>query len=42
MTIGAGTIIEALAIAIVASLLASVYPSWRISKTSPAEALREE
>ena len=42
MTIGAGTIIEALAIAITASLLASVYPSWKISKTSPAEALREE
>ena len=42
MTVGAGTIIEALAIAIVASLLASVYPSWKISKTSPAEALREE
>ncbi|MDD4924059.1 MAG: FtsX-like permease family protein, partial [Dehalococcoidales bacterium] len=42
MTVGAGTILEALAIAIVASLLASVYPSWKMSKTSPAEALREE
>ncbi len=42
MSIGAWTIIEALAIAIVASLLASVYPSWKMSKTSPAEALREE
>ena len=42
MSIGALTIIEAMAIAIVASLLASVYPSWRMSKTSPAEALREE
>jgi putative ABC transport system permease protein len=42
MAIGAGTIIEALAIAVVASLLASVYPSWKMSKISPAEALREE
>ncbi len=42
MTVGAGTIIEAMAIAIIASLLASVYPSWKMSKTSPAEALREE
>jgi putative ABC transport system permease protein len=42
MAVGAGTIIEALAIAIVASLLASVYPSWKMSKISPAEALREE
>jgi putative ABC transport system permease protein len=42
MSIGAGTILEALAIAIGASLLASVYPAWKMSKTSPAEALREE
>ena len=42
MAVGAGTILEALAIAIVASLLASVYPSWKMSKISPAEALREE
>ncbi|MFA5629574.1 MAG: FtsX-like permease family protein [Dehalococcoidales bacterium] len=42
MTVSAETIIEALAIAIVASLLASVYPSWRMTKISPAEALREE
>jgi putative ABC transport system permease protein len=42
MAIGAGTIMEALAIAIGASLLASVYPAWKMSKTSPAEALREE
>ncbi|MDD3678331.1 MAG: FtsX-like permease family protein [Dehalococcoidales bacterium] len=42
MSIGASTIIEAMAIAIVASLLASVYPSWKMSKISPAEALREE
>ena len=40
MSIGASTIIEAMAIAIVASLLASVYPSWKMSKISPAEALR--
>jgi putative ABC transport system permease protein len=42
MSISAGTIIEALAIAITAALLASVYPAWKMSRISPAEALREE
>jgi putative ABC transport system permease protein len=40
--ISAGVIIEALAIAIGAALLASVYPAWRMSRISPAKALREE
>ncbi|MFC1875617.1 ABC transporter permease, partial [Chloroflexota bacterium] len=42
MTISIGTILEALAIAIGAALLASIYPAWRMSRISPAEALREE
>ncbi len=42
MSIDSVTILEAMAIAIGASLLASVYPSWKMSKTSPADALREE
>lgn len=42
MTISSGSILEALAIAIGAALLASVYPAWRMSRISPAEALREE
>ena len=42
MTITSGSILEALAIAIGAALLASIYPAWRMSRISPAEALREE
>ncbi len=42
MSISGETIIEAMAVAIGAALLASVYPAWRMSRTSPAEALREE
>ena len=42
MTIAPGSITEALSIAIGAALLASVYPAWKMSKISPAEALREE
>jgi putative ABC transport system permease protein len=42
MTLATGSIIEAMAIAIGAALLASVYPAWRMSRISPAEALREE
>jgi putative ABC transport system permease protein len=41
-TLATGSIIEAMAIAIGAALLASVYPAWRMSRISPAEALREE
>jgi putative ABC transport system permease protein len=42
MTITSGSVAEALAIAIGAALLASVYPAWRMSKILPAAALREE
>jgi putative ABC transport system permease protein len=33
---------QALLVAVVAALLAGLYPAWRMSRTSPALALREE
>ncbi len=42
MTISSSTIIEAFLIAVGAALLASLYPAWKMSRISPAEALREE
>lgn len=33
---------QAVALALVASLMAGIYPSWRMARTSPAEALRSE
>ncbi|MBN2075053.1 MAG: FtsX-like permease family protein [Dehalococcoidales bacterium] len=42
LSISPTSIIEAIAIAVVTSLLASMYPAWRMSKISPVEALREE
>jgi len=42
MTVSLSSILEALAISIGAALLASIYPAWRMSRISPAEALREE
>lgn len=38
----AGDIIEIAIIAILLSLLATIYPAWRASRTQPAEALRYE
>ena len=35
-------LLGALALALAAALLAGVYPAWRMSRTSPAAALREE
>lgn len=37
-----GMLLQALVLALVAALLAGVYPSYRMSKSSPALALREE
>jgi putative ABC transport system permease protein len=37
-----GVLIQAVALALVASLLAGIYPAWRMARTSPAEALRSE
>jgi putative ABC transport system permease protein len=33
---------QALLVAVAAALLAGLYPAWRMSRTSPALALREE
>ena len=33
---------SALLLAIAAALLAGIYPAWRMARTSPAQALREE
>lgn len=35
-------LIEALALAVVAALLAGLYPAWRMTRTAPTEALRQE
>jgi putative ABC transport system permease protein len=37
-----GVLVQAMALALVASLLAGIYPAWRMARTSPAEALRSE
>lgn len=42
MEVTPGMLLQALVLALVAALLAGVYPSYRMSKSSPALALREE
>jgi len=42
MAVGPDLLVQALALAVAGSLLAGVYPAWRLSRTSPAEALRGE
>ena len=37
-----GVLLQAVALAVVAALLAGAYPAWRMSTTSPALALRDE
>ena len=37
-----GPFVAALALAVGAALLAGLYPAWKMSRTSPAAALREE
>lgn len=37
-----GLLVEGVVLAVVASLLAGLLPSWRMSRVSPAEALRDE
>ncbi len=37
-----GVLLQAVGLALAASLLAGIYPSWRMARTSPAEALRSE
>ena len=38
----AGDIVPVVMVAVVLSLLATLYPSWRAARTQPAEALRYE
>ena len=38
----AGTVLEIVVMALVLSLLATLYPSWRAARTDPVEALRHE
>jgi putative ABC transport system permease protein len=42
MQVGPGVLVQAVGLAVVAALLAGLYPAWRMSKTSPAVALRGE
>jgi len=42
MEIPPGALAEALGLALAAALLAGLYPAWRMARTSPARALREE
>jgi putative ABC transport system permease protein len=37
-----GVLLQAVALAVGAALLAGVYPAWRMARTSPAEALRSD
>lgn len=42
VVVGPDLLVQAVGLAVVGSLLAGVYPSWRLSRTSAAEALRGE
>lgn len=42
MQVAPGVLLEAFGLALVAALLAGLYPAWRMARTSPASALREE
>lgn len=42
MEVGPEVLAQAVALAVVGALLAGVYPAWRMSRTSPAAALRGE
>ena len=42
MDVGADVVLQAVGLAVVGALLAGIYPAWRMSRTSPAEALRSE
>ena len=42
LAIPPGVLLQAVGLAVMAALLAGIYPSWRMAKTSPAEALRSE
>jgi putative ABC transport system permease protein len=42
MELSPGVLLGAVALSLAAALLAGLYPAWRMSRVSPAEALREE
>lgn len=42
MQVGSGLLLQAVGFAMAGALLAGLYPAWRMSRTSPAVALREE
>ncbi len=42
MEVPPGVLAEALGLALAAALLAGLYPAWKMARTSPARALREE
>jgi putative ABC transport system permease protein len=42
MTVDPGILGNALALAVVASLMAGLYPAYRAASSSPAAAMREE
>jgi len=42
MDVGPDVLLQAVGLALVGALLAGLYPSWRMARTSPASALREE
>ncbi|MGK7311389.1 MAG: FtsX-like permease family protein [Candidatus Longimicrobiales bacterium M2_2A_002] len=42
LAIPPGVLLQAVGLALTAALLAGIYPSWRMARTSPAEALRSE
>ncbi|HEX3525508.1 MAG TPA: FtsX-like permease family protein [Thermoanaerobaculia bacterium] len=42
MLVTPGVLLEALGLALTAALLAGLYPAWKMARTSPALALREE
>jgi putative ABC transport system permease protein len=42
MEVGADILVQAVGLAVAGALLAGLYPAWRMARTSPALALREE
>jgi len=42
MDVGPAVLVQAVGLALIGALLAGLYPSWRMARTLPASALREE
>ena len=42
LEVGPGVLLQGVALALTGALLAGLYPAWRMARTGPAEALREE